>query len=295
MSRRGPVFGLCLFALLGGCKKREPRQLVIGSKTTLEQVFLAEVAAQYLEQRLGIQVSRKFNWGETMSVHTALTGGEIDIYPEYGCTAVALVMRVSLSTDRDVILERVRNEYRNRYLSLWLDPLGYDNRFQVGILQSDAARFRLKKLSELSRRTEGWRPAMSSDTRTRRDGFPLLTTNYAFILRAPPVALDSPMYTRALAEGGIDLFMAEAASVLWSRDDLVALDDDAKAFPPCEPSYVLRAEAAVAHPGVRRALEGLSGKFSLEAVRKANIRMLESHINVESVALSFLREAGLAR
>jgi glycine betaine/choline ABC-type transport system substrate-binding protein len=295
MPCRGLGIVLCLLGLLGACSKTEPRLLVIGSKTTAEQVFLAEVAAQHLEKRLGAPVARKFNWGETMSVHTALAGGEVDVYPEYGCTAMALILRVAISTDRNAVLERVRTEYKNRFLSLWLDPLGYDNRFMVGVLKTDAARLRLRKLSELARRTEGWRPAMSRETRVRRDGFALLDAHYPFILRAPPAALDTAMFARALSEASIDLIMAEAASIVWGRDDLLPLEDDAKVFPPCEASFVFRSEADFRFPGARRALEELSGKFTLEAVRKANSRMLEGHINVESAALSFLREAGLAR
>jgi len=289
------LVSLGLLICIASCRKPEPRLFTVGSKSTAEQVFLAEVAAQHLEHRLGIKVARKFNWGETVSVHTGLVGSEIDAYPEYGCTAISVILRVDSVTDRDVILERVRDEYRNRYRAIWLDPLGFDSRFRVGVLKIDQAKFKLVKLSDLRRRGEGWRPGMSRDIRSRTDGFALLDANYDFNLRTAPAALDPTMFARALSENKIDLLLAESTDPLWARDDLVQLEDDARAFPPCEASFVLRTDADQAYPGVLRALGELSGKFTLAEVQEANRRVSEGRAGVESVADRFLRNVGLLK
>lgn len=291
---RGLWVVACLLSLLGACSKKEP-SLAVGSKTAVEQAFLAEIAARHLERRLGIKVTRKFNWGETQAVHTGLVAGEIDVYPEDGCTAIVSVLRVDIETDRNVIFERVRSDYKDRYRAIWMDRLGYDDRFLVAARLGDRTKFNVTKLSNLAERRDGWRIGMDREFRTRRDGFALLDGKYRITLQTPPTAMDSPMFARALSEDILDLIIARASDPVWARDDLRVLEDDAHVLPPCEPSYVLRLDADQAYPGVRRALAELSGKFTLEAVRAANLKLTEGRASLESVAEEFLRDSGLWR
>jgi glycine betaine/choline ABC-type transport system substrate-binding protein len=291
LARKLPM-PVCLLGLLAACSRSQP-PLAVGSKTSVEQVFLAEVAAQHLERKLGLKVARKYNWGETQSVHTAMVGGEIDIYPEYGCVAIGTILRVELSTERAVILERARDEYKNQFRAIWLDPLGFDGRYQVAVRQSDAARFKVKKLSDLASRKEGWRIGITRELRSRKDGMALLGARYRIPLHAPPVAMDSPMFPRALAEDMIDVIVAGATDPVWGRDDLRILVDDLQVISPCEASYVLRSDADQTRPGVRAALAELSGKFTLETIRAANINLSDGRVSVEAAAENFLREVGL--
>jgi glycine betaine/choline ABC-type transport system substrate-binding protein len=294
MFRRKLLMPICLGGLLGACSRPAP-PLAVGSKTSVEQIFLAEVAARHLERKLGLKVARKFSWGETQAVHTALVGGEIDLYPEYGCVAVGAILRVELSTEREVILERARDEYKNQFRAIWMDPLGFDGRYQVAVLKSDAARFKVKKLSDLAGRKEGWRIGLTRDLRSRKDGMALLGARYRIPLRTPPVAMDPPMFARALAEDQIDVIVASATDAVWDRGDLRILEDDLQVISPCEASYVLRSDADQARPGVRAALAELSGKFTLAAVRAANLNLSGGRTSVEAAAENFLREVGLPR
>lgn len=294
MFRRELLLPIGLVGLLGGCSRPAP-PLVVGSKTAVEQIFLAEVAARHLERKLGLKVARKYNWGETQAVHTALVGGEIDVYPEYGCLALGTILRVEVPTERAVILERARDEYKNRFAAIWLDPLGFDGRCQVAVRKSDADRFELTKLSDLASRKEGWRLGMSRELRSRRDGFALLETRYRIPLHAPAAAMDSATLARALAGDKIDVIVAGATDPVWGRDDLQILEDDQQVITPCEASYVLRSAVDRAHPGVRAALAELSGKFTLAAVRAANVKLSGGLASPDAVAESFLREVGLPR
>jgi glycine betaine/choline ABC-type transport system substrate-binding protein len=281
-----------LMGLLAACSRPAP-PLAVGSKTGVEQIFLAEVAARRLERTLGLQVARKYSWGETQAVHTALVGGEIDLYPEYGCVALGAILRVELSTERAVILERARNEYKSQFRAVWMDPLGFDGRYQVAVRSSDAARFKVNKLSDLASRKEGWRIGMSRELRSRKDGVALLGARYRIPLRNPPVAVESPAFARALAEDRIDVIVAGATDAVWDRDDLRILEDDLQIISPCEASYVLRSDIDLARPGVRLALAELSGKFTLAAVRAATLKLSLGQVSVEAAADQFLREVGL--
>jgi glycine betaine/choline ABC-type transport system substrate-binding protein len=82
----------CLSALLlASCSP--PPQIVVGSKNFTEQALLAEIVAQQIERRLGLQTGRKFNLGGTLLAHRAVTSGAIDLYPEYSGTALTAVLK----------------------------------------------------------------------------------------------------------------------------------------------------------------------------------------------------------
>jgi osmoprotectant transport system permease protein len=60
-------------------------RVVVGSKDFTESVLLAEIVAQMLEAQ-NVTVDRRFDLGGNLA-HTALTAGQIDLYPEYTGTA----------------------------------------------------------------------------------------------------------------------------------------------------------------------------------------------------------------
>src|SRR5260221_3782415 len=77
---------------LSACKNGPKNKLVIGSKFFTEQVVLAELLAQHIEQRTGIPVERKTNLGGTLLIHKAMLAGDLDLYVEYTGTALTAVL-----------------------------------------------------------------------------------------------------------------------------------------------------------------------------------------------------------
>jgi len=85
----------------------------IGSKNFTEQFIVAEIYAQALE-KAGIEVQKRLNLGATQIAHTALTSGEIDLYPEYTGTALAAVVKGELTSDPDQIYNEVKKHYEDQ-------------------------------------------------------------------------------------------------------------------------------------------------------------------------------------
>ena len=79
---------LFLVLVLTGCATARKSGLIVGSKNFTEQVVLAELLAQHLESRLGIEVERRANLGGTLICHEAVRTGQIDLYVEYTGTAL---------------------------------------------------------------------------------------------------------------------------------------------------------------------------------------------------------------
>ena len=96
----------------------------MGSKNFTEQVVFGEIIAQHLENRLHEKVARSLNLGGTMLAQQALLNREIDIYPEYSGTALAMVLKAPVGTD-------LKAEYARRFHLAWLPPLGIDNTFAM--------------------------------------------------------------------------------------------------------------------------------------------------------------------
>src|SRR5512147_2491066 len=91
---------------LDGCIRREPA-VNIGSKFGVEQSILGEILAQHVERRLGRPVNRRLGLGDTVTLHQAVTGGDVDLYPEYTGTALRNVLKLNMEHDQETVYERV--------------------------------------------------------------------------------------------------------------------------------------------------------------------------------------------
>ena len=82
LSRRlfTAAFSLCL-ALATGAAQAQPK-VRVASKIDTEGSLLGQVIIQVLEAG-GIKTENKLQLGNTKIVRTAITAGEIDLYPEY--------------------------------------------------------------------------------------------------------------------------------------------------------------------------------------------------------------------
>src|ERR1700759_498700 len=94
------LMGIAIFAAASvGCNSAGSTVLHVGSKNFTEQVVLGEIIAQHLENRLHEKVARSLNLGGTLLAQQALLNREIDMYPEYSGTALAMVLKAPQGTD----------------------------------------------------------------------------------------------------------------------------------------------------------------------------------------------------
>ncbi len=276
----GLIFALIGALLLGGCGKSG--RIVVGSKNFTEQVILGEIVAQAIERRLGVEVDRKLNLGGTLLAHQALVNGQIDVYPEYTGTALTSVLKLPISSDAAGVAAKVRSEYQSRWKIEWLEPLGFNNTFAMVIEKGFAT------LSEAAGRSEGWKLGVGYEFLTRPDGLPGLLKTYPLRLEGTPRSMDLGLLYQALKQGQVDMVAGSATDGLISAMGLTVLRDDKGYFPPYEAALAARASAFETHPGLREALEALSGKFSTEAMRKMNYQVDGEHRAVRDVAKEFL-------
>jgi len=267
--------------------------LCVGSKNFTEQVILGEIVAQHLEHRLKRNVDRKLNLGGTLLVHQALVGGQLDVYPEYTGTALAAVLKLQISNDPAVVANQVRERYRSEMQLEWLEPLGFNNSFIMAIHKDDPAAKKLETLSDAETASPGWKLGVGYEFETRPDGLVALHKVYDLPSAGPPVTMDLGLLYKALQEKKVNMIAANATDGMLRGSPVKVLKDDKRAFPPYQAALVVRAAALQKFPGMKKALDELSGKFSEETMRELNFEVDGKHAPVVDVAAGFLRKAGL--
>lgn len=280
---------------IAACARDKP--ITVGSKNFTEQVILGEIVAQHVSLRLSQRVDRKLNLGGTLLAHQAMLQGGLDVYPEYTGTALTAILKLPLSAipvrgGAAEVFAKVRAEYLSRFRIHWLEPLGFNNTFAMVIRGEDARKYRIETLSDAAGHANGWTLGVGYEFQQRRDGLPGLMKTYKLPLKRSPRTMDLGLLYKALEQKQVDMVAANATDGQLSVMNVKVLKDDKRYFPPYQAALTVRADALAAHPGLKEALDLLSGKFSDEIMRALNYQVDGKHRPVGEVALTFLRAAG---
>lgn len=270
-----------------------PPPLRIGGRTGTEGTVLCEAAAQLVEKRLGRRVERNYNLGDSLQAHQAILTGAVDAYPEYAAPALAQILQVELASEPAAASERVRSEYLRRFQLEWLPPLGFDNRVVMTVRAPDAARLKLAKLSDIEKPDAGWALAANRAFTVSRWGLPALTKGYRVRFSKPAALLEPREVYKALGEGTATLAAGFATDADLARGEFRPLADDRNIFAANPACFVLRRESGLRFPGLRNALEELSGKVTLERMREMNRAVELEGKPAAAAAAAFLAGAGL--
>jgi len=271
-----------LMASAVSCSRQ--KAIVVGSKNFTEQVLLGEILAQQIERRLGVPVTRKLDLGGTLLAHEALTGGSIDLYPEYTGTALTAVLKRPAAADPNAVLNAVRDGYRRQWNLEWMQPLGFNNTFAM-VVRRDQNPATLSAAAT----ARAWRLGMGYEFRERPDGLDGLLKAYHLRLDGEPVTMDLGLLYSALESRKVDMIAANSTDGRLAVLDVAVLTDDRHYFPPYQCAAVVRADALTRFPGLRGALEQLSGRLTDEVMRNLNYQVDGKHRRVADVAAEFLK------
>jgi glycine betaine/choline ABC-type transport system substrate-binding protein len=101
--------------------------------------------------------------------------------------------------------------------------------------------------------------------------------------------MDLSLIYRALAERQVDFIAGDATSGLIEAYDLTMLEDNRRYFPPYDAAIVARSATLLSHPELRAALTGLSGRISMDAMRRMNHAVDAGKRDAADVAREFVR------
>ncbi len=259
----------------------------IGSKNFTEQLILAEMMAQAIEQNTDLTVERQFNLGGTMICHEAMVAGELDVYAEYTGTGLVSVLNAPVPTG-ETVLDVVRREYGSRFGIEWLQPFGFNNTYAISVRRDDATKNGWTSISDVSKASESLRAGFTAEFSERSDGYPGLKEAYNLRFREIRDLEPALMYSAA-ANDEVDVICAFATDGRILKHDLVLLSDDRRFFPPYHAVPTIRHEFGQRYPKVRETLEMLAGSMTDRQMQELNRRVDIDQEPVAIVAADFLR------
>ena len=290
--RKCPLFLSMTLVLLGGCGGSENR-VIVGSKHFTEQRILAEMICHLVERNTDLEVDRRLGLQGTKVAFTAILEGDIDVYPEY--TGTALINILNQDYDRtatqDEIFEQVSDTFSTQWSLAWLDPLGFANTYVYAMRQEHAAKLNVTQISELEQYSDSLKAGFDHEFTTRPE-YRQFEEVYGFTFANVTTLAPDLMY-RALKNGEVDVIDAFSTDGRIRAYDFRMLEDNEGLFPPYDAAIVIRQDLVKRHPEVRRQLEKLSGKITVEEMRKLNYEVSENLKAPTAVAETFLRQKGL--
>jgi glycine betaine/choline ABC-type transport system substrate-binding protein len=289
MGRTKIITALTALVALAACSSKSST-IRVGSKNFTEQVVLGEIIAQHLEHRLQRKVERRLNLGGTLLAHGALLNHEIDLYPEYTGTALTAILKDAPDNDPARVLARVRSAYADRFHVDWLDPLGIDNSFAMVVSGAEARAGHLENLTDASMVGSPWALGVGYEFQQRPDGLAALDRTYHLHWAGSPQTMDLGLLYKALEGNQVTMIAANATDGLLSKLGLKVLADDKHAFPPYQVSIAASQDRLRETPGMREALQELSGKFTNQTMQQLNYQVDGEHRPVSQVAADFLKE-----
>jgi osmoprotectant transport system permease protein len=272
-------------------QRAQSRPIVVASKPFGESYLLAEMFAQLLEAR-GFVADRRLGLGATEIAFSALRSNRIDVYPEYTGTGLLAILGERPSPDPQQVYRQVAREFRARYGTRWLPPLGFQNTYAVAVRRETARRHQLRTLSDLARVSATMRAGLTPDFIGRPDGLPGLAKAYGIRFRSVRALLAAVKY-QALAAGEVDVIDGYSTDGFIVRYDLVVLEDDRGFFPPYEAAALISPAFAREVPAGVAALTELSGLLTEGDLRRLNRRIEVDNEPIPDVAADALRSLGL--
>jgi len=263
----------------------------IGSKNFTEQFVVAEIYAQALE-KAGVEVDRHLNLGATLVAHTALTNGEIDLYPEYTGTALASVVKGDLSGSAEKIYSEVKGYYEKNLKLTLLEPTKINNGYAIITLPETAEKYKLKTLSDLGPVSKELTFGAEGGFSERKDGLPGLKDKYGIEFKEFKVFAKLGIRYSALTSKDLDVSYGFATDWQISDNKLVVLDDDKSLFPPYYLVPVARQDALAKNPKIAEVLNKISPLLNNENMRELNAKVDRDKEEPADVAAEFLKSQG---
>ena len=276
--------------------KNASTKLVIGSKNFTEQKVLGEIYAQSLAAA-GYDVTTELNLGDEKTALKALEGGDISAYPEY--TGTALLSFFGYTADKIpknglVAYDQAKKGFAKKDLTA-LPPTPFVSSNEVAVTKETAAKYGLKKISDLSKVASKLTLYGSPECRQRLDCLLGLEKVYGLKFKKF-VPVDLALRHEVLEKGQADVSIVFTTDPQNKREGFVLLDDDKGMFPPYNSMLVMRNDVLEkAGPDVQKVVGQVNKGLTDEVMQELNARVDLDKKTPDVVAGEYLKESGLTQ
>ncbi|MBI1240544.1 glycine betaine ABC transporter substrate-binding protein [Umezakia ovalisporum] len=273
--------------------QQTPAMISIGSKNFTEQLILAEILAQQIENHTNLKVDRRFNLGGTFICHEAVKAGKIAGYVEYTGTAFTAILKEKPITDPQLVYEKVKKAYEEKYKLSVMPFLGFENTYALIIRGEDAKKWQVKTISEIAKYTPQMQAGFGYEFIVREDGYPGLAKTYNLSFTQSPQQMELGLMYKSLLEKKVDIIAANSTDGLIPVLNLVILEDDKKYFPPYQAVPVFNQQILQKYPELIETINQLAGKISTTEIQNMNYQVDNQSRPVQEVVRAWLNSQEL--
>ncbi|WJH32331.1 glycine betaine ABC transporter substrate-binding protein [Paenibacillus aurantius] len=293
--KKWPIVGLTLAvsASLAGCSSGSSKEsITIGSKNFTENILVAHMMADVIEQETDLKVERKVNLGGTNVAWKALQNNDIQLYPEYTGTIVANFYQQKTGTSEETLAKA--KELLKKDKIQFTNKLGFNNTYTLAVTQETADKYKLKSFSDLVKVAGSLTLGSEFEFIDRPDGYPGLQKTYGMNFKEA-TGMDRGIMYRSLTDQKVDVIDAYSTDGQIKVNNLVVLKDDKSFFPPYDAGPVVRDDVLEKYPKLKDALAKLEGQVSEKDMQDLNAKVDSEGLKAEKVAEEFLKEKGILK
>lgn len=276
---------------LSACGSSEAENTItVGSKAFTEGVILSELYALALEDA-GLSVKRSFEISGAL-IHTALTNGDIDLYPEYTGTGLINILKIDPITDPDEVFDTVKREYAEQFDLTWLAPSEAADGQGLAITTKAAEEYGIKTISDLQAHADKLRFASQGQFDERADSLPALEATYGPFAWKSHEVFDEGLKYQVLENDQADVTPAYSTEAQLTDPAFTLLEDDKHVWPPYNVAPVVRTSVLTGHPEIEEALARVNEALDTPTLTKLNARVDIDQEDYEDVAREFFGGIG---
>jgi osmoprotectant transport system substrate-binding protein len=282
------ILTACMAISMTACSKTETSKatITIGSKDFTENLVVSEIYALALEDA-GYNVERKMNIAGSV-IHTAITSGEIDLYPEYTGTGLLSVLQMDMSSDPDEVYNMVKEGYEEQFGITWLNPTQINNTNGFAIRTEVADEYGIYTISDLQANADKIRVCSQGEFEYREDGLPGLAKVYGDFNFKSINVYDNGLKYQILESGEADICPGYSTDAqLADTEKFTYLVDDKNFFPPYYLAPIVKDEVLEANPEIADVLNKVSEKLDTETAIALNAKVDIDKQEYEEVAKEF--------
>ena len=280
-------------------------QVVVSSKIDTEGSVLGNIILNILSAN-DIPTTDRIQLGATPVVRTAITAGEIDIYPEYTGNAAFFFEKgddPAWKNAAEAYEQAKKLDYEANKI-VWLTPSPANNTWAIAVRKDLAEENDLATLTDFGQYVAGGGEvvlAASSEFVNSAAALPAFQTTYGFTMKPEQLITLSGGDTAATIAAAANQTNGTNAAMVYGTDGgiapsgLVVLDDDKGVQPVYQPTPVIREETLKQHPEIEGLLKPVFEKLDLVVLQELNGRVQLGGEPAKAVAEDFLKTNGFLK
>jgi osmoprotectant transport system substrate-binding protein len=261
--------------------------VTIGSADFPESALLGEIYAQALEAK-GVTVKRQFNIGSRETYLAAITGGEVDVLPEYTGSLLNFYDKNAKVSQTDEVYAALQKSVPSG-LTVLAKSAAEDKNSLV-VTKETAAAWSLKAIPDLAAHQAELSIAAPPEFKTRQQGLVGLKDAYNIVPKEFR-PLQSQAVVDALKNGQVKAANIFSTDPSIAANGFVVLDDPKSLFGSDNVVPLVRQDKA---QNVKAALDAVAAKLDTPALADMVKQVVVDKKDKEAVAKAWLASAGLS-